>query len=106
MIRRVLDRNLLCLLVVVGIGLCLLSLEDFRTGVQHVVISVPLGSVGVAGKTSALSGTVTPASAVRCNRIQLPERYYNESQGPYNPAAIRHPVTKEWLVVFTFDEVR
>lgn len=83
-----------------------MSLEDFRTGVQHVVISVPLGSVGVAGKTSALSGTVTPASAVRCNRIQLPERYYNESQGPYNPAAIRHPVTKEWLVVFTFDEVR
>lgn len=40
-----------------------------------------------------------------CNRIHLPSHYVNETQGPYNPAAIRVPGTGEWLAVFRLDEV-
>eukprot|EP00884_Botryococcus_braunii_P008167 jgi/Botrbrau1/17351/Bobra.0015s0095.1 len=104
MVNRVLDRNALCLILLVGIGLCLLSLEDFRSGVRQVVISVPLASSVTKDNSIGYSGTVKPASAVLCNRIQLPDQYYNESQGPYNPAAIRHPKTGEWTLVFTYDE--
>ena len=53
-----------------------------------------------------VSATVTPASSVRCNRIQLPARLQNATTGPYNPAAARHPVTGEWLLLHTLDEVR
>ena len=64
----------------------------------------------VNGSTSRLqpgvSATVTPASSVRCNRIELPARHHNATTGPYNPAAARHPVTGEWLLLHTLDEVR
>ncbi|KAK9834907.1 hypothetical protein WJX81_007705 [Elliptochloris bilobata] len=64
---------------------------------------------GLAGATSqkadSISVTVTPASSVRCNRISLPARFYNATTSPYNPAATRHPVTGEWLLLHTLDEV-
>lgn len=31
--------------------------------------------------------------------------YYNQSQGPYNPAMVKDPSTGEWLLFYTFDEV-
>ena len=52
-----------------------------------------------------VSATVTPASSVRCSRIKLPARLHNSTTGPYNPAAARHPVTGEWLLLHTLDEV-
>ena len=45
-------------------------------------------------------------SARLCNRIDLPRQWLNETQGPYNPAAIRHPKTGEWLLFFRIEEVR
>ena len=48
---------------------------------------------------------VHPASSVRCNRIALPERFGNASTSPYNPAVGRHPVTGEWILLHTLDEV-
>ena len=60
-----------------------------------------------AGRSQpGVSATVTPASSVRCNRIKLPARLHNDTTGPYNPAAARHPVTGEWLLLHTLDEVR
>ena len=53
-----------------------------------------------------ISATVMPASSVRCNRINLPRQFYNATTAPYNPAAARHPGTKEWVLLHTFDEVR
>ena len=58
------------------------------------------------GSQRGVSATVTPASSVRCNRIKLPARLRNETTGPYNPAAARHPVTGEWLLLHTLDEVQ
>ena len=52
-----------------------------------------------------VSATVTPASSVRCNRIILPARFYNATTAPYNPAAMRHPVSGDWLLMHTFDVV-
>ena len=59
-----------------------------------------------SGSKLGISATVTPASSVRCNRIKLPARLHNATTGPYNPAAARHPVTGEWLMLHTLDEVR
>lgn len=44
-------------------------------------------------------------SSRTCSRFKLPIKYINESQGPYNPAAVRLPDTGEWFAVFTMDEV-
>lgn len=46
-----------------------------------------------------------PHSSRICNRIKLPLRYTNESQGPYNPAAIRLPSSGRWYTILTLDEV-
>ena len=80
----------------------LMFLEDLRASLHQVLT----GASHLSGsRESTISGSVLPASAVKCNRIALAASYYNESQGPYNPAAIRHPVTGEWLMVYTYDEV-
>ena len=80
----------------------LMFLEDLRTSVRQVLN----GTGSLSGpRELTISGSVVPASAVMCNRMALPAEYYNVSQGPYNPAAIRHPVTGEWLLVYTYDEV-
>jgi hypothetical protein len=89
------------LLAFLMLGVSLLFLEDLRVSVQKVLI----GSGSQTSFRATISGTVLPASAVRCNRLALPASYYNESQGPYNPAAVRHPISGEWLLVYTFDEV-
>lgn len=52
-----------------------------------------------------VSAVVTPASSVRCNRISLPARFYNATTAPYNPAAMRHPVSGDWFLMHTFDVV-
>lgn len=83
------------------LGVSLLFLEDIRISVKKVLI----GAVPQPIVRATISGTVLPASAVRCNRLALPASFYNESQGPYNPAAVRHPITGEWLLVYTYDEV-
>ena len=41
----------------------------------------------------------------RCNRVDLPSKFTNNTQGPYNPAGVRSPHTGEWLLFFTLDEV-
>jgi hypothetical protein len=83
------------------LGVSLLFLEDLRISIKKVLT----GGNATAGFRATISGTVLPASAVRCNRLTLPAMYYNESQGPYNPATVRHPSTGEWLLLYTYDEV-
>ena len=90
------------LLTFLMLGVSLLFLEDLRVSLRQVLT----GSSSASGLRPTISGTVQPASALRCNRLSLPASYYNESQGPYNPAAIRHPVSREWLLLYTYDEVR
>lgn len=89
------------LLTFLMLGVSLLFLEDLRVSLRQVLT----GSSASSGVRMTISGTVQPASALRCNRLSLPASYYNESQGPYNPAAVRHPVTREWLLLYTYDEV-
>ena len=85
----------------------LLCLEDFRASVQQVaVVVVGADPAAAAAAPGGLAGAVRPPSAVRCQRLALPARFHNESQGPYNPAAVRHPATGEWLAVLTYDEAR
>jgi len=43
-------------------------------------------------------------SARLCKRFSLPSEYFNDTSGPYNPAAARNPKTGEWLLLFTYDE--
>ena len=57
-------------------------------------------NVSAAGHTDA-----HVQSARLCNRIDPGPKYVNETQGPYNPAAVRHPRTGEWHLFFTMDEV-
>ena len=90
------------LLTFLMLGVSLLFLEDLRVSLRQVLT----GSSSLSGLRPTISGTVQPASALRCNRLSLPASYYNESQGPYNPAAIKHPVSREWLLLYTYDEVR
>lgn len=90
------------LLTFLMLGVSLIFLEDLRVSLRQVLT----GSTASSGFRPTISGMVQPASALRCNRLSLPASYYNESQGPYNPAAVRHPVTREWLLLYTYDEVR
>ena len=90
------------LLTFLMLGWSLLFLEDLRVSLRQILT----GSTASFGSRPTISGMVQPASALRCNRLSLPASYYNESQGPYNPAAVRHPVTREWLLLYTYDEVR
>ncbi len=89
------------LLAFLMLAISLMFLEDLRVSVKQVLV----GTVVQTTFRATISGTVLPASAVRCNRLALPASYYNESQGPYNPAAVRHPISGEWLLVYTYDEV-
>ena len=90
------------LLTFLMLAASLIFLEDVRISIRQV-----LSDNGVQNSfpRPTISGSVLPSSAVRCNRIELPAAYYNDSQGPYNPAAIRHTITGEWLLVYTYDEV-
>ena len=57
-------------------------------------------------KSSAAGHTAAHVQTARlCNRIDPEPKYVNETQGPYNPAAVRHPKTGEWYLFFTMDEV-
>ena len=47
---------------------------------------------------------VVPSSRI-CNRIELPAQFSNDSQSPYNPAALRDPNTGEWIAMFRIEEV-
>ena len=49
--------------------------------------------------------SMTPASSVRCNRISLPAHLSNATSAPYNPAAMRHPVSGDWYLLHSVDEV-
>ena len=89
------------LLTFLMMGVSLIFLEDLRVSLRQVLT----GSSAASGLRTTISGTVQPASALRCNRLNLPASFYNESQGPYNPAAVRHPATREWLLLYTYDEV-
>ena len=56
-----------------------------------------------------MDGTVTRTpiqTSRRCNRVDVPLRFANSTQGPYNPAAVQSPQTGEWLLFLTLDEVR
>ena len=86
-----------CLLV-----LSLLCLEDFRS---HLKSRPSKAYNHPSEREVGISRTVSVPSAVRCTRINLPRRYYNSTSAPYNPGAVRHPRSGEWLLVFTYDEV-
>lgn len=90
------------LLTFLMLAASLIFLEDVRVSLRQVLTGTGTQS---SFPKPTISGSVQPASAVRCNRIELPAAYYNDSQGPYNPAAIRHTLTGEWLLVYTYDEV-
>ncbi len=45
-------------------------------------------------------------SSRTCNRIVLPAHLSNDTQGPYNPAAVRDPSTGDWITIFRIEEVR
>ena len=80
-------------------SVCVLLYEGTRiTMVVRVYSNSPKFSA--AGHTAAHF-----QSARLCNRINPGPMYVNETQGPYNPAAVRHPRTGEWYLVFTMDEV-
>lgn len=100
---QVLRRLVLALVLLVLTILSLVYMEDVTGSLRHVIGS-PATPSGRQSRAT-ISGLVQPASAVRCNRITLPPQYYNESTGPYNPAAVRHPTSGEWYLFHTYDEV-
>ena len=100
---QVLRRLVLALVLLVLTVLSLVYMEDVTGSLRHVIGSPALPPGRQSRAT--ISGLVQPASAVRCNRITLPSQYYNESTGPYNPAAVRHPTSGEWYLFHTYDEV-
>ena len=58
-------------------------------------------------RTALVSPFGSPVQSSRmCNRIKVAPHFRNETQGPYNPAAIYHPSTGVWHAVMTLDEVR
>ncbi len=101
---RVLPKLVLALVLLVLTVLSLLRMEDVTGQLRRVIGSPVL--LSDRQRAGTISGLVQPASSVRCNRITLPPRYYNESTGPYNPAAVRHPTSGEWYLFHTYDEVR
>ncbi|KAK9818993.1 hypothetical protein WJX81_003370 [Elliptochloris bilobata] len=83
------------------LALSLLCLENFRSHLRE----RPSKAYSHPSENEVgISRTVSVPSAVRCDRIELPWEYHNASSAPYNPGAIRHPRTGEWLLVFTYDE--
>lgn len=56
--------------------------------------------------TSSVHSTYVVQSSRTCNRMKVPPQYINETQGPYNPAAVRDPSTGKWHAIMTLDEVR
>ena len=91
----------LCLLVylVVPFG-------NVGDGVRSVIGSVPLLSTPapVLGLRPP-SALLRQPSAARCNRLPLMGPLANASAIPTEPAAVKDPVTKEWLIFFTYQEV-
>ncbi len=93
-----------------GIGLVVVSLlffGSFGEGVRAIFGAVPLlsspsQSLGIKPPTSL----VLPPTPARCNRLRLPADLANASAVPSYPAAVKHPVTGEWLLVFTYQEVK
>jgi len=92
------------------IGLLLLSLicfEGLGEGVRSVFEAVPLLSsqpqpLGLRPPSALLQ----PPTAARCNRLHLPPALANSTAVPYYPAAVKDPVTGEWYLFFTYQEVR
>jgi hypothetical protein len=87
------------------LGLSLMCLEDVRSHMRtrpSTAYSHPAD--GKTGISRTLPESVS--SSVLCERIELPFEFFNSSTGPYNPGAVRHPGTGEWVLVFTYDEAR
>ncbi|KAK9830983.1 hypothetical protein WJX81_005385 [Elliptochloris bilobata] len=99
---QVVPKFALALLLLVLTVLSLVYMEDVTGSLRHVIGSP--ASLANRQSRGTISGLVQPASSVRCNRITLPPQYYNESTGPYNPAAVRHPTSGEWYLFHTYDE--
>lgn len=76
-------------------------------GVRNVISSVPLLSTPapVLGLRPP-SALLKQPTAARCNRLPLPGALANASAIPTEPAAVKDPVTGEWLIFFTYQEVR
>jgi hypothetical protein len=91
------------------LGLVVALLLFFGTlgeGVQAIFGAVPLlysasPSLGIKPPTAL----VLPPTPSRCNRLHLPGDLANTTAVPYYPAAVKHPVTGEWLMFFTYQEV-
>lgn len=78
---------------------CVLLYEETRITME-VRVSSKSPDSSAPGHTAA-----HVQSARLCNRIDPGPKYVNETQGPYNPAAVKNPKTGEWYLFFTMDEV-
>jgi hypothetical protein len=87
------------------LGLSLMCLEDVRS---HMRTRPSTAYSHLADGKTGISRTLpeSVSSSVLCERIELPFEFFNSSTGPYNPGAVRHPGTGEWVLVFTYDEAR
>jgi len=103
MADTVVPKFVLALVLLVLTVLSFWHMEDLTHSLRRAIGSPVLRAD--RQRAGTISGFVRPASAVRCNRISLPARFYNESTGPYNPAAVRHPTSGEWYLFHTYDEV-
>ena len=85
----------------------LVCLGAFTAGVRGVFGAVPLlsSSSQPAGNRPPSALLQTPTAA-RCNRLYLPASLANTSAVPSYPAAVKDPVSGEWLMFFSYQEVR
>ncbi len=103
------QRHLTALCSTALLGVLLLSLicfEGLGQGVRSVFEAVPLLSLQpqLQGLRPS-SAVLQPPTAARCNRLHLPAALANSTAVPYYPAAVKDPVTGEWYLFFTYQEV-
>ena len=84
----------------------LVCFEGLGQGVRSVFGAVPL----LSSQSQLLglrppSALLQPPTAARCNRLHLPTALANSTAVPYYPAAVKDPVTGEWYLFFTYQEV-
>lgn len=97
----------ICGTALLGVFLLLLICFDgLGQGVRSVFEAVPLlSSQPQLQDRRPTSALIQPPTAARCNRLHLPAALANSTAVPYYPAAVRDPVTGEWYLFFTYQEV-
>ena len=78
----------------------------FTAGARGVFGAVPLlTSSSQPGGIRPPTALLQIPTAARCNRLYLPDSLANTSAVPSYPAAVKDPVSGEWLLFFTYQEV-